>query len=259
MSQELEKSESATKFISSTSTSPIQIFFSESHVVATAQQLTTALKGNIPAGNETAKELTKLSNIFNRIAPAKAEVAALQAQQEIERRTIRLYPEPTTTTTSYIGRSSSKGDSSNPNDKRSSSKRAQSSSNGPTTTSNYITQDDKEDSDQQQQYNTRSQCRANQVIEVSNLLINIAMMISKIPTNNQQVRTGVSWLGEMANSVIGKDGSILEYKHLIAIPKTRETWLRSCGNKFGQLAQGMSGQVEGTNTIFFIQKIQHTS
>ncbi len=68
----------------------------ESHVIAAAQQLTIALKGNIPAGNETATELKKLSNIFNRIATAKAEVAALQDQQEIKRRTIRLYPESTT-------------------------------------------------------------------------------------------------------------------------------------------------------------------
>jgi len=103
----------------------------------------------------------------------------------------------------------------------------------PTTTSNYITQDDEEDSDRQQQYNTRSQCRANQVIEVSDLSIDIAMMTSEIPTNNQRVRTGVSWLEEMANSVIGEDRSILEYKHLIANPKTRETWLRLCGNEFG--------------------------
>jgi hypothetical protein len=30
--------------------------------------------------------------------------------------------------------------------------------------------------------------------------------------------------------------------------------MRLCGNKFGRLAQGMPGQVEGTNTIFFIKK-----
>jgi hypothetical protein len=57
---------------------------SESHVVAAAQQLATALKGNIPAGNKTVKGLMKLSEIFNKIATAKAEVAALQAQQAID-------------------------------------------------------------------------------------------------------------------------------------------------------------------------------
>jgi len=36
----------------------------ESHVVAAAQQLATALKGNIPAGNKTAEALTKVSKLF---------------------------------------------------------------------------------------------------------------------------------------------------------------------------------------------------
>ena len=79
-------------------------------------------------------------------------------------------------------------------------------------------------------------------------------MASETPTNNQRARTGTSWMAEMANAVIGEDGSIMEYKHLIADPRTRETLLRSCGNKFGRLAQGMPGRVEGTNTIIFIRK-----
>ena len=48
----------------------------ESHVVAAVNQLTIPLKGNIPAGNETAKGLTKLSEIFNKIASAKAEATS---------------------------------------------------------------------------------------------------------------------------------------------------------------------------------------
>jgi hypothetical protein len=58
----------------------------------------------------------------------------------------------------------------------------------------------------------------------------------------------------MANSVIGKQGNLLEYQHLIANPKTRATWTRSYGSKLGWLAQGMPGQVTGTDTIFFIPK-----
>jgi hypothetical protein len=38
----------------------------ESHVVAAAQQLITALQGNIPAGKETAEALTKISKIFHK-------------------------------------------------------------------------------------------------------------------------------------------------------------------------------------------------
>jgi hypothetical protein len=45
----------------------------------------------------------------------------------------------------------------------------------------------------------------------------------------------------MANSVLGKQGKLLEYRHLIANPKTRATWTHSYGNKLGHLAQGMPG------------------
>jgi hypothetical protein len=79
------------KYITNPAISP------ESHVVAAAQQLTIALKGNIPAGNKTLNGLKKLSKIFNKIATAKAEVAALQSQQAINCRTIRLYPDIETT------------------------------------------------------------------------------------------------------------------------------------------------------------------
>jgi len=53
----------------------------ESHVVAAAQQLATALQGNIPAGNETAKALKKVSNIFKKIAAAKQKFAKAKAQR----------------------------------------------------------------------------------------------------------------------------------------------------------------------------------
>ncbi len=52
----------------------------ESHVVTAAQQLATALKGNIPAGNETAEALKKVSNLFTKIATAKNKAAKAKAQ-----------------------------------------------------------------------------------------------------------------------------------------------------------------------------------
>jgi hypothetical protein len=45
----------------------------EAHVVAVAQQLATALKGNIPAGNETAEALTKVSGLFTKFLQAKQD------------------------------------------------------------------------------------------------------------------------------------------------------------------------------------------
>jgi hypothetical protein len=47
----------------------------ESHVVAAAQQLTIALQGNIPTGNETAEALQKVSKLFTKIAMAKNKLA----------------------------------------------------------------------------------------------------------------------------------------------------------------------------------------
>ena len=61
---------------------------------------------------------------------------------------------------------------------------------------------------------------------------------------------------EMANAVIGEGGEPLEYKQLIANPKTQATWTHSYRNEIGRLAQGMPGCNTGTNTIVFIHKNQ---
>jgi len=53
----------------------------ESHVVAAAQQLATALQGNIPAGNKTTEALKMVSNLFTNIAAAKSKVAKAKAQR----------------------------------------------------------------------------------------------------------------------------------------------------------------------------------
>jgi hypothetical protein len=60
----------------------------------------------------------------------------------------------------------------------------------------------------------------------------------------------MTWLCEMANSVMGENGELLEYRHLIANPKTRATWTHSYGNELGRLAQGMPGRAKGTDTFF---------
>jgi hypothetical protein len=53
----------------------------ESHVVAAAQQLVTALQGNIPVGSETAEALTKVSKLYTKIALAKKEVSKAKEQR----------------------------------------------------------------------------------------------------------------------------------------------------------------------------------
>ena len=49
-------------------------------------------------------------------------------------------------------------------------------------------------------------------------------------------------------------GELMDYRRLIGNPKYRKVWQTSYGNEVGQLAQGMPGRVEGTDTIFFIHK-----
>jgi hypothetical protein len=83
--------------------------------------------------------------------------------------------------------------------------------------------------------------------------------MAKFTVTPQQMsmwRPPMAWLCEMANSVIGEGGKLLEYEQLIANPKTRAKWTHSYGNKIGRLAQGMPGQNTGTNTIIFIRKDQ---
>ncbi len=58
----------------------------------------------------------------------------------------------------------------------------------------------------------------------------------------------------MANSVLGEQGELLKYHHLIANPKTQATWTHSYGKELGWLAQGMPGRVKGTDMIFFIPR-----
>jgi hypothetical protein len=69
-------------------------------------------------------------------------------------------------------------------------------------------------------------------------------------------RLPMAWFCEMANSVIGEGGKLLEYKQLIPNPKTQAKWTHFYGNQIGRHAQGMPGCNTGTNTIIFIRKNQ---
>jgi hypothetical protein len=51
-------------------------------------------------------------------------------------------------------------------------------------------------------------------------------------------------------------GKLLKYQQLITHPKYHKVWMHSSTNEFGRLAQGVGGQIQGTNTIFFIHKNQ---
>ena len=49
-------------------------------------------------------------------------------------------------------------------------------------------------------------------------------------------------------------GDLIEYRDLIGNPKYRKIWGNLHGNELGRLVQDMPGQVEGTNTLFFMEK-----
>ncbi|GAX15903.1 hypothetical protein FisN_2Lu385 [Fistulifera solaris] len=59
-----------------------------------------------------------------------------------------------------------------------------------------------------------------------------------------------------ANSVFdATTGKHLEYRDLIRLPHTKQSWLKSAANEFGRLAQGLkSRKIHGTDTITFISK-----
>ena len=60
---------------------------------------------------------------------------------------------------------------------------------------------------------------------------------------------------EAAHSVLDQEtGELLEYQQLLQHPKFKEVWNRSAADEFGRLAQGIGGQIKGTDTIQFIHK-----
>jgi hypothetical protein len=117
---------------------------------------------------------------------------------------------------------------------------------------NYTSQD--EDEEQSHGYNTRSQTTS--IMQEAMLACiditkqNFVILAAKMASQ----KLSMTWLCEMANSVLGEQGELLEYRHLIANPKTRATWTHSYRNELGRLAQGMPGQAKGTDKIFFIPR-----
>eukprot|EP00804_Cyclotella_cryptica_P012520 CCRYP_017704-RB/>CCRYP_017704-RB protein AED:0.24 eAED:0.24 QI:0/0/0/1/0.5/0.33/3/0/909 len=60
---------------------------------------------------------------------------------------------------------------------------------------------------------------------------------------------------DMLHAVLNDEtGELMEYRHLIANPKYRDTWQNAYGKELGRLAQGLPGIVKGTDTIAFIQQ-----
>jgi hypothetical protein len=105
-------------------------------------------------------------------------------------------------------------------------------------------------------YNTRALARQHSAHQAQTLIPRILRSIAF--TNNQNITLPIQQNPQtmpMANSVINEDtGASLEYRHLIKDDSTFTVWNKATANEFGRLAQGVGDRIEGSNTIFFIQR-----
>jgi hypothetical protein len=70
------------------------------------------------------------------------------------------------------------------------------------------------------------------------------------------VETQPDMTNEYANIAVlhPETGQPMRYRQLITHPEFKVVWNRLSANKFGRLAQGIGGRIQGTNTIWFIRK-----
>ena len=65
----------------------------------------------------------------------------------------------------------------------------------------------------------------------------------------------MKFLCEIAGEVLdGETREMMDFRHLCISPRYQEVWGKSFGNEIGQLDQDIPVQVDGTNTLFFIDK-----
>jgi len=102
---------------------------------------------------------------------------------------------------------------------------------------------------------TSSRMAMGRTITQEAMLSCIEMSDAKVtPRSLVQRKFPLKLLCEMAGAIMDANGEMLEYRHLIKRPEYRDIWSKSYGNEIDRLAQGMQGRVEGTNTMFFIDK-----
>ena len=101
-------------------------------------------------------------------------------------------------------------------------------------------------------YNLRNKTRGN--IMTDAMLSVVEFGNTKLaPQRLASRRFPMQFLCEIAGAVMDEDtGDMLEYRHLVKIPKYRVVWTKAFGKEIGRLAQGQKGVVEGTNALFFI-------
>ena len=83
-------------------------------------------------------------------------------------------------------------------------------------------------------------------IKISSTAVTPQMLASR--------RFPMKLLCEMAGAVMDSSGEMFEYRHLMKRDEYRVLWGKATGKEIVRLAQGLKVIVEGTNTIYFINK-----
>jgi len=111
-----------------------------------------------------------------------------------------------------------------------------------------VTQEETSDPASTPAQNTQSRRTINQDIMLSMINIHRPNMTARQAESRQFPREA---LAAVLNEETGK---LIEYRHLLANPKYHATWSKVYRKEISRLAQGIPGEVEGTNTISFIDK-----
>jgi hypothetical protein len=239
-------------------------------VIQAAQQMTSALQGNVAPETKAAEALSRGSKLFMKIASAKASEAKIKEQQnrlQTHTEACRATPfprvaepnprvaEPNPRVEISLPQVTAALEADNQAAKIASSPPKQwQVAQAPATCShpqlprenrqsstarpNYISQDEDDDPTPEGRA-TRSQSIMQEAklscIDISNSTYKIS------PSQLSQCKFPMTWLCKMANLMIGNNGELLEYCHLIANTKIKAVWAHSYGNELGQVAQGMPG------------------
>ena len=254
-------------------------------IVQAAKTLTDTLKGTIPTnlGETSLEELERLAALFNETAKTMSEIEATATRKHREKATasrvtvlnhhkavtpaeraaLPRVTRPTreqeceavpTTRVDALNEASPLTENAPPQNER--------TTNG---LPRFISQEDEDYEDticdepeskpSEPRYQTRQQVKQMKGNITTDMLMSVCEFTSTTfsPSQTAMRRYPLQFWCEFAGAVMDDDtGEMLEYRHLVKIPKYRERWSKAFGKEIGRLAQGYKDEVEGTNTLFFI-------
>ena len=250
-------------------------------MVAAAQQLAMALKGNIPAGNKTAEALTKVNKLFTKIAAAKQATATAKEQRNRLRANsaaqitthlpkvgvppprvdvpiprVAELPQADCHVVQIVANPTVPQPVEQAPTTRSHSRSPRVDAQSAVAQPIYISQDEEDKNDPPPQQRTTRSTTQSIMQEAMIVCVDIYKLeyifledlgllnytsttpnpkpSFKVTPHQMSMRClPMTWFFEMANAVIGEGSELLEYKQLIANPKTQETWTHSYGNEIG--------------------------